>query len=193
MSARAAAVEATRERILDAAYQAFMGRWYDDVTLRDVAANAGVALQTVVNHFGTKEALYGEVSDRFDDSIHAARWTVAPGDVAAIVTTLVDDYERTGEVVLRLLALEDRVPVVRPMIARGRRSHREWVEHMFGSPLTGLRGAARRRRIAQLVVALDVYTWKLLRLDNGLSREHTIAAIREMVEALINDRQGGSA
>jgi AcrR family transcriptional regulator len=193
MSVRAAAVEATRERILDAAYRAFMERWYDDVTLRDVAGDAGVALQTVVNHFGTKEALYGEVSDRFDDSIHAARWTVAPGDVAAIVTTLVDDYERTGEVVLRLLALEDRVPVVRPMIVRGRRSHREWVEHMFGATLTGLRGAARMRRVAQLVVALDVYTWKLLRLDNGLSREHTIAAMREMVEALIDDKQGGSA
>jgi AcrR family transcriptional regulator len=193
MSVRAAAVEATRERILDAAYRAFMERWYDDVTLRDVAGAAGVALQTVVNHFGTKEALYGEVSDRFDDSIHAARWTVAPGDVAAIVTTLVDDYERTGEVVLRLLALEDRVPVVRPMIVRGRRSHREWVEHMFGATLTGLRGAARMRRVAQLVVALDVYTWKLLRLDNGLSREHTIAAMREMVEALIDDKQGGSA
>jgi AcrR family transcriptional regulator len=193
MSVRAAAVEATRERILDAAYRAFMERWYDDVPLRDVAGDAGVALQTVVNHFGTKEALYGEVSDRFDDSIHAARWTVAPGDVAAIVTTLVDDYERTGEVVLRLLALEDRVPVVRPMIVRGRRSHREWVEHMFGATLTGLRGAARMRRVAQLVVALDVYTWKLLRLDNGLSREHTIAAMREMVEALIDDKQGGSA
>jgi AcrR family transcriptional regulator len=193
MSVRAAAVEATRERILDAAYRAFMERWYDDVTLRDVAGDAGVALQTVVNHFGTKEALYGEVSDRFDDSIHAARWTVAPGDVAAIVTTLVDDYERTGEVVLRLLALEDRVPVVRPMIVRGRRSHREWVEHMFGATMTGLRGAARMRRVAQLVVALDVYTWKLLRLDNGLSREHTIAAMREMVEALIDDKQGGSA
>src|SRR5688500_17729926 len=115
MSARAAAVQATRERILDAADEAFMERWYADVTLRDVAAEAGVALQTVVNQFGTKEALFGEVSDRFDESIHAARWTVAPGDVAAIVTTLVDDYERTGEVVLRLLALEDRVPVVRPM------------------------------------------------------------------------------
>jgi AcrR family transcriptional regulator len=193
MSARAAAVEATRERILDAAYEAFMERWYDDVTLRDVAADAGVALQTVVNHFGTKEALFGEVSDRFDESINAARWTVAPGDVAAIVTTLVDDYERTGDVVLRLLALEDRMPVVRPMIARGRRSHRDWVEHMFRAPLTGLRGAARRRRVVQLVAALDVYTWKLLRLDNGLSREQTIAAIRDMVEALINDRQGGSA
>jgi AcrR family transcriptional regulator len=193
MSTRAAAVEATRERILDAAYEAFMERWYDDVTLRDVAADAGVALQTVVNHFGTKEALFGEVSDRFDESIQAARWTVAPGDVVAIVTMLVDDYERTGDVVLRLLALEDRVPVVRPMIARGRRSHREWVEHMFRASLTGLRGAARSRRVVQLVVALDVYTWKLLRLDNGLSREHTIAAIREMVEALINDSQGDSA
>ena len=34
-----------------------MDRWYDEVTLRDVAEGSGVALQTAVNHFATKEGL----------------------------------------------------------------------------------------------------------------------------------------
>ena len=59
MATRAAAVEATRERILDAACDAFLASWYDEVTLRGVAVAADVALQTLVNHFGSKEALYG--------------------------------------------------------------------------------------------------------------------------------------
>ena len=58
MSVRAAATQATRERIVEAAAEAFHANWYEDVTMRDVASAAGVALQTVVNHFATKEALF---------------------------------------------------------------------------------------------------------------------------------------
>src|SRR3712207_3442669 len=81
MAARAAASEVTRERILDAACDAFLTSWYDDVTLREVAAAADVALQTVVNHFGTKEALYGAAVQRISDAIEARRYDVEPGDV----------------------------------------------------------------------------------------------------------------
>jgi hypothetical protein len=55
-----------------------------------------------------------------------------------------------------------------------------------------LRGVDRKRRVAQLVVATDVFTWKLLRRDKGLSRDQTITAIRELVEALHTHTGGGS-
>src|SRR5919112_1339266 len=97
MSTRAAAVEVTRERILRAACDAFMHDWYDQVTLRDVAADAGVALQTVVNHFGNKEALFGAAAERISGTISTLRWTVAAGDTVAAATILVDDYEQTGD------------------------------------------------------------------------------------------------
>jgi AcrR family transcriptional regulator len=192
MSTRAAAVEVTRERILRAASEAFVHHWYDAVTLRDVAADAGVALQTLLNHFGNKEALFGAAAERISDAISDLRWTVAVGDVEGAATTLVDDYERTGEFTLRTLAIEERAPVVRPLIARGRRGHQEWVEHVFAAALAGLRGVDRKRRVAQLVVATDVFTWKLLRRDKGLSRVQTITAVRELVEALHADPGGGS-
>jgi AcrR family transcriptional regulator len=192
MSTRAAASELTRERILQAACAAFMRDWYDDVTLRDIAADAGVALQTVVNHFGNKEALFGVAAERISHTIATLRWTVEVGDLEGAATTLVDDYEQTGDFTLRTLAIEERVPVVRPVLARGRRGHQEWVEHIFVAALSALRGAARKRRVAQLVVATDVFTWKLLRRDKGLSRDQTITAIRELAEALHNHTGGGS-
>jgi AcrR family transcriptional regulator len=192
MSTRAAAVEVTRERILQAACDAFMQSWYDEVTLRDVASDAGVALQTLVNHFGSKEALFGAAAERISDTISTLRWSVAVGDLEGAATTLVDDYEQTGDFTLRTLAIEERAPVVQPLIARGRRGHQEWVEHVFAAAFAGLRGVDRKRRVAQLVVATDVFTWKLLRRDKGLSRDQTITAIRELVEALHTHTGGGS-
>jgi AcrR family transcriptional regulator len=184
MSARAAATQATRERIVAAAQHAFMNHWYDDVTLRAVAADAGVALQTVLNHFPTKDELCAAANERLARSIEAARWAVEPGDLDVALATLVDDYERTGDSSLRMLAVEERVPAVQPWIALGRRGHEAWVETMFVGALAGLEGAHRARRLAQLVAVTDVYTWKLLRRDKGLSRDETLAAMRELVAAL---------
>jgi hypothetical protein len=42
--------------------------------------------------------------------------------------------------------------------------------------------------VPELVVATDVYTWKLLRRDQGLSRDETVASILEIVEALLERR-----
>ena len=193
MSARAAAAEATRERIVEVAAQAFIEHWYDDVTLREVAKGAGVALQTVVNHFGNKDALFAVATERIGDHIEETRFAVEAGDVPAAVEVLLDDYERLGDSYIRTMAVEDRVPVVRPMIQRGREGHEKWVEYVFAGALEALAGDARRRRVAQLVVATDVYTWKLLRRDKGLSREQTAIAMRELIAALHTDRKQGSA
>ncbi|HEX2149902.1 MAG TPA: TetR/AcrR family transcriptional regulator [Actinomycetota bacterium] len=191
MSTRAAAAEATRERIIDAACEAFNNRWYGEVTLRGIAEAAGVALQTVVNHFSSKEALYVAVSERNVQNTERTRFSPTPGDVPAAVTVLVDDYERNGDAIVRMLAVEEQVPVVRPFIAVGRQRHEAWVEQMFPGALGGLDGEPRRRRRAQLVVVTDVYTWKLLRRDKGLDRNETITAMCELVLALHN-KEGGS-
>lgn len=181
---RDAATDVTRRRILDVATEAFTSRWYDEVTLRGVAAEAGVALQTVSNHFASKELLFAAAIDEWGDRIASSRFAVDPGDVAAALQVLVEDYERTGETTLRLLALEDRVPAVRPPLTRGRQGHEDWVERVFPDALRGLRGGARRRRRAQLVVVTDVYTWRLLRRDKGFSPQETCRAMTELVLAL---------
>jgi AcrR family transcriptional regulator len=192
MEARAAAAQATRDRIVEAAAAAFVASWYDEVTLRAIASDAGVALQTVLNHFGTKEQLFADALVRVGDRIEATRFSVEPGDVDGAIAVLVDDYERTGDANLRFLAVEPRLPVTREPMERGRRGHHDWVGHVFGAALAGLDGEVRARRHAQLVVATDVYTWKLLRRDKGFDKDQTIIAMRELVLAL-HDTEGGSA
>ena len=175
MRARAAAAEATRVRILAAAAGLFLERFYDDVTLQDVARDAGVSAQTVINHFGGKEPLLAAAVERLQPEMLARRYAPAPGDVPALVEALVDDYEITGDGTIRMLALEGRVAVVDPLLAAGRAGHREWVLAMLGRPDLA----------AELVVATDVYAWKLLRRDQGLTRDETVAAMRRIVESLL--------
>lgn len=152
--------------------------------MRDVARVSGVALQTVVNHFGTKPALAAAVAERVGARIDARRHAIAVGDVAGGVALLVDEYEQVGDAIVRMLALEERVPEMTALLALGRRVHRSWVQRVFAGVLPPGRGAARDRRTAMLVAATDVLTWKLLRRDQGLGRAATETAMRETVEAL---------
>ena len=178
MELRAAAAEATRERILEAAAELFLERWYDDVTLAAIAKRAGVSGQTVINHFGGKEPLAAAAHQRVSEQITSLRYSPEPGDVPALLDALVEDYETTGDSIVRLLALEEKVPSLQPLLATGREGHRRWLEEMFGAP----------ELLPELIVATDVYAWKLLRRDQGLSREETVAAMLRIVQALLERR-----
>jgi AcrR family transcriptional regulator len=184
MRVRAEQVAATRERILATAGRLFSTRLYDEVSLEDIAAGAETTVQTVIRHFDSKDSLFAAVADWSSDRMVAPREAARPGDVAGAVRGLVDHYEQYGDAVFLLLSQEDRVPAIRPQMDDGRSYHRDWVERLLGSALAGLSGGARERRRAQLVAITDLYTWKLLRRDHGLSRRQTETAIRELVEAI---------
>jgi AcrR family transcriptional regulator len=185
MSARLAAAAVTRDRIVEVAARAFNDSWYDDVTIRGIAAASGVATQTVLNNFPTKEALYAAAAEWTAERIQQARFDVEPGDVHRAIAVLMDDYEEKGDSYLRTLAMEGRLTVVEPTLAIGRAGHERWCEHVFGPHLAALRGTVRARRLAQLVIATDVYAWKLLRRDRGMSKDETRKTIRELVVAVL--------
>jgi AcrR family transcriptional regulator len=184
MGERAVSTQATRQRILDAANELALEHWYDEITLRKIATAGGVALQTVINHFGTKEGVFAATLEQPIPAELMTRLAAKPDDVEGAVDLLVDDYELAGDAILRWLALEGRIPALRATLDRGRKEQRTWVGRTFPSAFVGLRGAARARRLDLLVCATDVFTWKLLRRDRGLSQAHTAEAIRELVEAL---------
>jgi AcrR family transcriptional regulator len=194
MRERADSTQATRQRILDAALEVGTDRWYDEVTLREIAAAAGVALQTVVNHFGTKEGvLIATIESGVGQALVMEGRRQAPvDDVDAAVHLLVEDYERIGDTVIRNLAIEGRIPAISPAVEVGRKEHRDWLRHVFPAALAGLHGGAYGQRLDLLVCATDVYTWKLLRRDRKLSRSQTEAAIAELVWRLHPDQEKGS-
>jgi AcrR family transcriptional regulator len=57
---------ATRQKIADTALRLFLERGYDAVGIRDVAAEADVAVTTLFSHFASKEALVFEQDEDFE-------------------------------------------------------------------------------------------------------------------------------
>ena len=169
--------------------QAFLERYYDEVTLESVASRAGVSLPTVMRHFGSKERLVRAVWEREMPRVQARR-TVAVGDVRGAARVLVTDYELGGLATIRWLALEERLPELRALLEEGRRAHRRWVEQTLVPVCAPRTRASRLRKTAQLVLATDVYAWKLWRVDMGLSVRETTAVMQGAIAALLRAQEG---
>jgi AcrR family transcriptional regulator len=184
MVARAEAARATANRVLDVALELFTDRPYEDVSVEEIAQRAEVTKRTVLRRFGSKEALFLAAMERGGREEMQARDEASVRDVPAAVANVVAHYERWGANRLRLLSQEDRIAVVAEDVEIGRRYHWSWVERTFAPLIAGLKGAARRRRIAALVALTDVYTWKLLRRDLGLSQAETERTLAELIHKL---------
>jgi len=185
MKARADSAAATAERILDAAVELFWEHPSVSVSLDEVARRAGVSVQTVIRRFGGKDGLLAAGLEREGERIGVHRNRAVPGDVPGAVSVLVDHYEELGDRVVKMLAEEQRVPALAPIVDRGRELHRAWCARMFAQALNRHTGVERARLLAQLVAVCDVYAWKLLRRDSGLSRRQTELAIRELLNGLL--------
>jgi AcrR family transcriptional regulator len=182
MTARAEAAERTRLRILDAIVALAESRLLADISLDDVASTAGVSVQTVLRRFGSRAGLVEAAYAHAVAEVEVER--AAPvGDVPAAVRAIVDHYERRGDGVVLMLAQERSDDQVARITGNGRRMHREWVETVF-APYLPAAGTAREARVDLLVVATDVYTWKLLRRDRGHDRTTTERRIHQLVSAL---------
>lgn len=185
MAARAESAAATGERILDAAAQEFWQRPTDQISLEGVARRAGVSTQTVIRRFGGKDGLLAAAGARELERVRDQRFAAPGGDTSAAVGVLVEHYEAIGERVLKMLAEEQRLPGLAEIVNTGRALHWDWCATVFAPALVGLVGAEHRRRLAQIVAVCDVYTWKLLRRDAGLSRRQTEIALVELLTPIL--------
>lgn len=182
MTARARAVEQTRESVLDAVIALHAERLSADISLADVADRAGVSVQTVLRHFSSRERLLEAALERASADVEDER-RVDPGDVDGAVRSVVAHYERRGDEVLLLLAQERSEEFAARVTRHGRALHRRWVEESFGPLLPPV--PDREPVVDLLVVATDVYTWKLLRRDRRLSSARTRSRMETLVRAVL--------
>jgi AcrR family transcriptional regulator len=177
----------TEQLILGAAGEIIATEDFDALSMRRVATKAGVSLSTVVRHFGTKDALLAALVARGDDDHERMdlRSRMEPGDVSAAVGVVAGDYEEAGQQLMHMLGQEHRFPALSELLDIGRRGHRRWVRWAFAPQLAGRTDATRAQLEDLLVVATDVYTWKLLRIDRRLSARATRAAMTALCEAVV--------
>ncbi|WP_037049741.1 TetR/AcrR family transcriptional regulator [Pseudonocardia halophobica] len=184
MTARAAAAEQTHRRILDAARARFLAAPYEEVTLAAIAAEAGVSTQTLLNRFGSKEGLAVEFATEFAREIDSDRATARAGDPRSAVRAVLRQYEMMGDLNIRTLALENRIPALAEISRMGREHHQAWLEETFGTCLPA-DPRARRTTLLALYAATDVYLWKLLRRDLGASLAETARVMERLVRGAL--------
>ncbi|BBB00082.1 putative TetR family transcriptional regulator [Actinacidiphila reveromycinica] len=98
---------ATRQKIADAALRLFLERGYDAVGIRDVAAEADVAVTTLFSHFASKEALVFEQDKEFEQRLARAALDRAPG------APLIPALRREVHAMVRHCTAEGAAPIWR--------------------------------------------------------------------------------
>jgi len=182
MANRSMAAARTRERILQMTVALATEKLTVEIVLADVAARAGVTVQTILRHFGSKDGLFGEAVEFATAEVVTER-DAPVGDVCAAVRVIADHYEARGDWVIALLGQEASDERIRAVTSGGKHLHRSWVEQVFAPQIAAAADADGAADL--LTVATDVYTWKLLRRDRQLDRERTEQRIRSLVDAII--------
>ena len=138
--------------------------------------------------FGSKEELFAQ-------ALHSVgEFGITPivaKDIDALLTGAYDFYEKIGDTVIRWLGDEARLPAMHEHLETGRKHLRLWVSKAFEEKLSSFEGAARKEVLEGLIVAFDVYTWKLLRRDFRLSRRAAQSTTKRMIVGLIGRSSNG--
>jgi hypothetical protein len=86
---------------------------------------------------------------------------------------------------MRLLAQEERHPAIRKVTDFGRSEHRASLGKAFAEALSPLPETEARLRLDALVVATDLYVWKLIRRDMRRPVSELQALMETMIQAAL--------
>ena len=151
-----------------------------DITLAVIAKRSGISVRTLLRYYGTRDDLIRTVADEARDLVIEER-QVDPDDIDRSLELLGDHYEAMAPLVLMMLAQEDTDQIAQAVTRQGRAFHRRWVAELFRLDPGA---AGDDEQLDLLVVATDVFTWKLLRIDRALSRQETLNRMRQLVRAV---------
>jgi AcrR family transcriptional regulator len=185
--ARAAAEEATRLRIIDAAIDLHGTTGPARTTISAIAERAGVRRATVYRHFPDERALFLGCSGTWAERNPVpdpATWTAIADPAArleAALEALYGWYEQVEPMLTKVLRDMDAVPVIEEM-QTGRRAYLAAVEDGLASGW-GVRGRAATRLRAAIALALDFFAWRTLH-ERGLGRADATAVMTAAVAAV---------
>ena len=182
MSKRSEKAAQTTENIIAATERLLTDRPLEKISLNAIAKESGITVQTVLRHMDSREGCIYAVAERVSSRIEKQRGGSKSGNITEAIENLIEHYEQEGKLVLNLLTQEhSEESFVSEFTAEGRNFHRQWVERCFGPPVSG----NETEVIDALVVATDIYTWKLLRLDLGRPLDTTKKIMTNMVSKIL--------
>ena len=170
---------ATRASILSAARQRFVRESYDNVGLREIAADAGVDAALVSRYFGSKEELFSEVLSS----------TGGPGDLFAgevsdfgrrVAEMITSDPRHQEKLDGLLIMLNSASSPKAATVVRAR------ADEEFYGPFTAWLGGENARTRARLAgaVMMGASLGRVLNADFGLA-EHELADFKTRLANLL--------
>ena len=181
MSKRSEKASQTTEKIIAATELLLTDKPLEKISLKAIAMESGVTVQTVLRHMNSREGCIYAVAERVSARVEKQRGGPA-GNIDNAIESLIEHYEHDGKLVLNLLTQErSEESFASDFTKEGRIYHRQWVERCFGQYLSG----NQTEVIDALVVATDIYTWKLLRLELDRPLNTTKNIITEMVKKIL--------
>ena len=137
MRSRAESAELTRQRALHATVALAGEKPFSTIVLPEVAARAGVSVQTVLRQFGNRDGLLDAATAFVGDQLNSQAVTT-PGNVRAALDALFDHFEARGDVIIMLLGQEGWDRRAQSLTSGEREAHREWVTSVFAPQLLQL-------------------------------------------------------
>jgi len=169
----------TRREILAAARRLFAEHGYASTSVQQIAAESGVAVQTIYSSVGSKAALVLALNDLIDEEADVAELTArllketdAPQMIAKAVHLTRQLNERCGDLIRALLSAEPSEPEAAAAVAGGMRRHEQGASRM-GQRLAALgalrAGTTREQAGAAFSMMTSPASWRQLTDGAGWS------------------------
>lgn len=197
-SRRRLQAEATERDIVQAARQLFAQNGYSRTSMGQIAAEAGVAIQTIYASVGSKRDLLARMTDLIDQESGRAELEAemaAAPDPRALLALCIrltrQVAERCGDIITAVYAAARFEPEMAAVLEEGRRRHREGTRGV-AEALAGAKslapGLSADTAARQLAVLTYSETYFLLTSDFQMSYDDAEAWVREAVEVSLFGR-----
>jgi AcrR family transcriptional regulator len=189
MTPDASSRDRRRARVEQIALELFRAKGFEQVTVEDVCAEAGVAPATFYRHFGTKEEVVFAYWDEFLAALRRATDAVADAPEPARLRMILEDFATFLESQQDLLALRDQIVLGHPRLMQRTVIAQRDVEAVLAIGLARLRGleqpdadALTQAGLGMTVIRVAVRTWRAG--DEGSLLSATRAALARLAEVV---------
>src|SRR5215213_8198802 len=185
VTTRARSREQRSARMERVALELFRARGFDQVTVEDVCAEAGVGPATFYRHFGTKESVVFSYRDSFATSLRTAIESAAglpePSRLTAVITAFAEFLESQGD----MLAARDEIVMGHPRLLQRTLIMQREMEAELAAGLARSRGLPEPDLTARLEAGVGVL---LLRMAVRAWRAGELSLVAAVGEALAGVR-----